>query len=719
MTVSKMHEYMAEKVVPESVMPQNIAACLMDEDATVPELDAFTFLNRVRALGIGSADFLYLLEGCGAPEQAVEKIKNNPAMNLQSLIVTLEESGLTSQDYTRMLYTARQIWERTLTVRLEKAQEAPDVDEPEDAPYEEAVQTAPKRGFTVSIPEDDEYESEEVYEDSYEDEYDDDDYDEAESPYGDVQRGRIGYQRIPRDEAPPKHGGKIIAAAISSCVLLGAAAFMKLSGFPTAKEILPEVSYAADSAEIFTAVYNSYTAGIIGGQDILLPAEKDAEVFGSLLISGGEDMGVYNVGSSAFAASSDLITVYTEKDDAFSVLCTIAPPEGAEFVEIVKEGEMLAAVFADDNSVGYAAYDEKGSVLYSCHQVGRLTDINTEKAGKISFGTVYTPHFTESFSAERTDKYLPIISAAGDATIVPAQRIALPESSGCSYAVYGEFDLTDGSLTDTAAALGDPVYSDAEKFMAVMKSADGYDIIIRGEENKLLNTRVSSLIACDMGDMVVAELAEDAEPYDSTPEFEREFNIIATAEKEANGSTTVYLRGFDFAPVSAVTNIPAAVTDMKMDDGYLYIYDENGTAMVLDITDVRAPKIAELTAADGIIRDDYALCSTISGRAIKLTLYSRENGEVTEVRSSAKSVSAPEDTVIELCGTNTFYIDGEDRCAAAFTYFDGVSVISEYLLFGKSNTSYTLFDDKTGFTAGVSLGDRLHLVYKNSSIVIE
>ncbi len=708
---------MTEKVIPESVMPQNIAACLMDEDATVPELDAFTFLNRVRALGIGSADFLYLLEGCGAPEQAVEKIKSNPAMNLQSLIVTLEESGLTSQDYTRMLYTARQIWERTLTVRLEKAQQA-DYDEENDdiydEPYEQATAPA-KREPAVSIPEDNDIGDD--YEEDFGEEYDDI---SEESPYEDIQRDRIGYQRIPRDEAPPKHGGKIVAAAVGSCVLIGAAAAMTLSGFPAAREKLPEISYAADSAAIFSCVYNSYTAGIIGGQDVMLPAADDTEVFGSLLVSGGEDMGVYNVGSSAFAASHDLITVYTEKNDAFSVLCTIAPPEGAEFVEIVCESDKLAAVFADENSVGFAAYDENGSVLYSCHQVGALTDICTDKIGRISFGTVYTPHFTESFSAERTDKYLPIISAAGAATTVPAQRIALPEGDlGCSYAVYGEFDLADGSLTDMAAALGDPVYSDAEKFMAVMKSAEGYDIIIRGEENTLLNTRVSSLIACDMGDTIMAQLSDDTEPYDSTPEFEREFNIIATAEKQTDGSTTIYLRGFDFEPVSAVTNLPVSVVDMKMSDGYLYIYDENGTAMVLDITDVRAPKIAELTAADGIIRDDLALCSTISGRAIKLTLYSRENETLTELRSTTKAVSAPESTVIELCGMNTFHIGGEDRCAAAFTYFDGVSVISEYALFGKSNTSYTLFDDKTGFTAGVPLGDRLHLVYGSSSIVIE
>ena len=89
MTVSEIRSLMLEKVIPESLLPQNIAVCLMDENAAPPELDAFTFLNRLRSLGIGSADFLYLLKGCGAPEEAVSKIEQHPDMNLQTLIVTL------------------------------------------------------------------------------------------------------------------------------------------------------------------------------------------------------------------------------------------------------------------------------------------------------------------------------------------------------------------------------------------------------------------------------------------------------------------------------------------------------------------------------------------------------------------------------------------------------------------------------------------------------
>ena len=152
MTVSEIRSLMLEKVIPESLLPQNIAVCLMDENAAPPELDAFTFLNRLRSLGIGSADFLYLLKGCGAPEEAVSKIEQHPDMNLQTLIVTLESSGLTPKDYTRMLYTARQLWEHTITMRidsgeLEAAAESRQEEQPEPqdpaGSEESTVQEAP------------------------------------------------------------------------------------------------------------------------------------------------------------------------------------------------------------------------------------------------------------------------------------------------------------------------------------------------------------------------------------------------------------------------------------------------------------------------------------------------------------------------------------------------------------------------------------------------
>lgn len=124
MTVGNMRRLMLKKVIPEKVIPQNIVDFLVDDSTfELAEPDTYTFLTRLRELGVGSADFVYLLEGCGAPAEAVERIKANPAMNLQTLILTLETSGMTSKHYMRILFTARQIWEKTLSTRLEKIDE--------------------------------------------------------------------------------------------------------------------------------------------------------------------------------------------------------------------------------------------------------------------------------------------------------------------------------------------------------------------------------------------------------------------------------------------------------------------------------------------------------------------------------------------------------------------------------------------------------------------
>lgn len=143
MTIEEMRSSMREKVVPEEVVPQNVINCLIDDEAQPPKLDAFAFLTRLRALGIGSADFLNLLQGCGAPQSVTERIKQNPAMNLQGLVMTLENSELDSDDYTRMLLTARQVWERTLTMRLEKSERLSRNIEQLDEPEQEPVEVSP------------------------------------------------------------------------------------------------------------------------------------------------------------------------------------------------------------------------------------------------------------------------------------------------------------------------------------------------------------------------------------------------------------------------------------------------------------------------------------------------------------------------------------------------------------------------------------------------
>lgn|GEM_PF-5858238 len=707
MTVSKLYDYMTEKVVPESVMPQNIAAVLMDdENPTLPELDAFTFLNRVRALGIGSADFLYLLKGCNAPAEAVEKIENNPAMNLQTLIVTLDGSGLTSQDYTRMLYTARQIWERTLTMRLDRVQAVPTEEDEEDYPYDEYEPEEETSGNTEDIYEENEAEAEEADDIPENDDfdYDDDIADNDDDEY---------------DEESPYHKKMITASFICGGLLIGLCAAINYMGFERSDIAKPISQFSADSGELFAELHTAYNAGNIGGE--ALPFTRDDSVlFGTILIQQPDALGSYSLGASAFSAMPDSITVYISGEDSVSVKCTIAPPEGAEFVDIVCSEDKLTAVFADDDSAGFTCYDESGKALFTTVQMGALTDIYADK-DSISLGTVYIPEYTESFTIEDTDKYLPVFTLDGEQHTIPHDRIITDGTAlGCGYAVYGDYSLQNGEAISSTAALGSPVYSDAEEFLAVMRLSDGCRLISLDSEGLPEAKDIVNINGCAMGDVVMTKLSEDTEPYDSVLTPEEEQPLIATAEKAEDGTDCVYLRGIRLEPVSVISNIPCKITSLRIDGGILYIYDENGVAVTADISDPTAPKLVQFTAANGIVKEDLALCSELTDKNVKLTLYRRgEDRQVSEVSSSTVLTSSTDSsTSPQLCGGNTMYLGSEELCGAAYTYFDGVSVISEYTVFGKTNTSYTLFDDKNGFTAAAEIDGAVHLIYGESSYVI-
>ncbi len=702
---------MTEKVIPESVMPQNIPAVLMDENAQIPELDAFTFLNRVRALGIGSADFLYLLKGCGAPEEAVRRIEENPAMNLQSLVVTLESSGLTAQDYTRMLYTARQIWERTLTMQLEDyEQEELSVDEiigyapSEDVDAEYQDEYEPQDDTTIPDENDTEYSENEYDEDTDssaeydEDEFADNDDYKTDTLTDDDNREPLDFGIHDREEKARSNVGKIAASAVGACVLIGLSAAMNYIGFkPVEKEKTPAILYAEDTQSIFNQIYTAYNSGTIGGDNILPRSFDSSEVFGNMLIQRPEGLGTYSVGELAYSVYSDSITVYQRNEGTVSIAGTIPAPENGKYIYADCSSEQLTLVFTDESGAGIIAYGDTGGAVYSCRQQGMLTDISITDES-ISLGTVYIPEFSESFTAEDTEKYLPVIQLDSKGIVLsPTDIVISPEAAeGCGYALYCEYDITDGTLSNKAAALGNPVFAGAEEFSAIMKSAEGYKLIKNGsEEQPLMSIDLGNITAADDGD------------------------VFISAEKAEDGSVTVYLRGDNGQPLSAVANLPEGFTSLKEKDDILYLCGEDGVLMAADISDPSAPEIMELTSAFGIIQDEYALCSESSVSVVKLTLYKRADGTVQTVSSYSRPISAHLSEPPEMADANAYFIYGTDQCGAAYSYFDGVSVISEYGIFGKVKTSYTLFDDKSGFTAAARFGEQLHLIYGEKSFVIE
>lgn len=726
MTVSEIRELMLEKVIPESLLPQNISVCLMDENAAPPELDAFTFLNRLRSLGIGSADFLYLLKGCGAPEEAVAKIEQHPDMNLQSLIVTLDGSGLTAKDYTRMLYTARQLWEHTITMRLEKAdieaaekakfQEVPETPKPQAEPAQPdfsataelinpasitvaAVPDEPSKPSKPSKPQPEEVQSEtesKPVKTARQKKRTIDDLaeelgiaaeieDEPEEKYTARQRRKKKSEETAEEEpqqyeetiedSPKARRGAIIAAAVGAAVLFALDPVMDILGFANSEISGSHLHFAADSSEIFSEIYTAYSNGSLGGSDIQ-PIPQNEQVFGELLINSGDELGVFSDDTAIWTADPDVIRLYNpgESSDTAEIL----PPEGTEFVRVFQTESGITAVYSSGSECGLMGVDGSGAAWISS-QSGALTDIFCD-SDIIRLGSVYTPAFTRSFTIEEELEYLPWTASGGSRTaFAPAEVAVSGGADGCSYAVWCEYGAENGALNRKLSALGDPLFSGAEKFTAAMRN-----MLISLDNEKLHSHPLSGITACAYGDGLTADV------------------------ERSGDSVTVYIRGNDLQPLSAFTT-GSDVDALRISGGVLYACSGGKTVMAADISEPSSPAPLDLTAAFGRVSGDYALCGAAGQNGITLTLYKLDNGSAVQSDSFAKQLTAAELETFSFRGVNSFVINGTECSGAAYRYFDGVSMVDEFAELGRSRSLHTLYDDREGFTAAF-FGEKLTLL---------
>lgn len=691
MTVSEIRSLMLEKVIPESLLPQNIAVCLMDENAAPPELDAFTFLNRLRSLGIGSADFLYLLKGCGAPEEAVSKIEQHPDMNLQTLIITLESSGLTPKDYTRMLYTARQLWEHTITMRIDsgeleaaaesRQEEQPEPQDPagsEESTVQEApVLTARQKKRTIDDLAEELGIAAEIE-------------DEPEEKYTARQRKRRKEETAPetepeqpaevREDSPKARRNAIIAAAAGAAVLFAIDPLMDILGFTAPGSSGGEFQFASDNAAVFSEIYTAYTNGRISSEKTQKLSENE-QIFGDMLINSGKELGVFSSGNTLWSAEPDGISVYAL--DSGGLAAHVLPPEGAEFMNVVQTDSGVAAVYSGDTECGLIGVDDSGET-WSCGQSGTLTDIFCGE-DIIRLGSVYTPGFTKSFTVDDVLEYLPYGSKNGQLTAFSPAEIAVSGSAdGCSYAVWGEYAAENGEQKKRLAALGSPIYSGAESFTAAMTRENG-SAELTSDGGSLVSAALPEITACAAGNGVIA----DAEIYD--------------------GGVTVYLRDSALKPLAAFTT-GGEIDHLRISGNVVYVGSGGYTVMAVDISDTSSPKALDLTSADGVVSGDYALCGAVSKTGITLTLYKLESGKAVQADSFAKALTASELESFRFSGTNCFVINGTDCSGAAYRYFDGVSVVDEFAELGRSRSLHTLYDDKTGYTGAVVVDGVLKLL---------
>lgn len=767
MTVSQLRERMTEKVVPEKVMPQNIIAYLMDEDAEIPELDAFTFLNRLRGLGIGSADFLYLLKGCNAPEEAIAKIESNPAMNLNSLILTLDGSGLTSQDYTRMLYTARQLWERTLTMRIlnedapepdvkqyvprakiaesypapaeeilpaekilpaeenteepaeqsvpEQETEAEEAAPPEDYPEEDnQAEEQPADMYSVDSiiaeltggkgntqapaqenaePENEPAKSEEFREETAEEEPQGEASEEtelnitarvftetsqleklSESELESENGGQDGEDAEP-DEEPTKREsggyskGALITSAAGAAVVVAVGAVIGALGFAPAEK-QDKLRCAADAAEIFGEIYRSYNNGAVGGENIVTALSPETELFGGKLVNKPEGLGIYSVDGEIYFCGSGAVSVWGKGE--------LSAPEGTEFISVFEQDGALFAVFTGSES-GFMRIED-GSEVYVSAQDGELCDIVIED-GAVKLGTAYVPDYKESFFASQTEFYLP---TAGGALISPEQ-VLLSGEDGCGYALSASYSLSDGSVQSVGAVLGNPIFASADGAYACIKSAEGCELILRGEEPTSVSTSAVSAAAAGSG------VYADYSPQEGM----------------------LYIRGADGTALSALNNFPKQPQKLLFAGNTLVVFGEDGVILAADCTTPAQPVIIEQEPLYGAARGDYLLTVEDDDVGFRLTLWQNIDGAAQESSAYTKTLTAAEKKTLEFGGMDMFYV-GEGCAGAAYRYFDGVSVISEFVLFGKKHQVVTLYDDPTGITAISELDGKICIFHNGA-----
>lgn len=797
MTVEEMRAKMRRRVIPENIVVQNIVEYLMDENAQLPQLNAFSFLSRLHDLGMGSADFVTLLEGCGAPKSAVNKIKSNPAMNLQNLILTLEDSGLTSEDYSEMLYTARMVWEQTHTINEygeinpyvmvdgavssedDESEEAPektaseifdDIPEensaenpeyeqekqpieeglPDEEPtFEEIMQhihgakSAEKASESKEFHKENDFEeknseeahaenSEETHEEktAEQDEGDEEISDEIlaeeaqideeiliEEPKSvnlndtstliisinpeqlkkdienksedneenseenaeednqeaensdDKENEEVSDARDDKEEGENEE--KLSASGYNKLALIlsaaGAAILVVLCAvlmiLPKAGKSAKPLDFADNPANIFNEVYKSYNAEIIGGEN----AQKyftGEKLFGKTLVSQSE-FGFLSDGNFVYTASSEKIEPYNF-DLSSEKQIEILPPQNTKFVDFIQSENYLTAVFSG-SECGFMRI-ENGAVTFTVRQDGELCDFAVEE-NEILFGSVYVPHYTKSFTAVDVNEYLPRVGK-NEKTAISAGNVVLGNSSGCSFAVWGKYSLSDGSIISARAALGNPVYAGAYGVCA-MNFKDGENefgrIISLSDELKVIKTDKISAAANSKN--ASAFLQGDV------------VNIYSVSLEEA----------------SVLSNLPQIPDAMKFDSVVLLLNGKDGIFSAVDCSIPKAPVPIETQKANGVVSGNSAALFNTE-KMFEITFLQLENEEVKQLGVYYKTLSESELSTLELGGANmTAFCGG--NCAVAYKYFDGVSVVSECVVFGNTSSENVLYDDKTGYTA--------------------
>lgn len=503
---------------------------------------------------------------------------------------------------------------------------------------------------------------------------DDDDYDRP--------RKRSGGLKI--------HKGAIIAAAVAAVALIVINIAISIYVGNNLNKI-KVIDFAKDATAVFTDIYYSHRDEIPGGENVLGYHTDRADVFGDLLIC-SNGLGAFSSGNNVYSVLDNKIITAEFADGELTERGRFEPAEGTHFVAaFIEDGGALIAVYASLNSktagieCGYLKI-QGSEVLYTVRQDGRLTDL-AYKNGEVKLGSVFTPSFYETFNAEKTEVYLPKTGIGDMMRPIEPEDVILSGTKGYSYALAVSYNMQSGAVSSAKAAMGNPIYA----------SADGRFIMNGSDTDKKGNVTEYGLL------INAFETVDSGESESGKIPLTEKIGKVSCAAFFENGCAVyengvIVLRDNRFnTNVKALGYLARIPTSLKFSGNTLIASDENGAFLAADCSNISAqPVIKQLTQVSGISGADAAVTLQQLANGVKITRYMLENGAAREVSTFTREL--PDEQVRTLvCGTANAMIARRDCCGAAYSYFDGVSVISEFVTLSDASETATLFDDKTGF----------------------
>lgn len=475
------------------------------------------------------------------------------------------------------------------------------------------------------------------------------------------------------------HIKSLIAAAVGAAALIAVSAV----AFPAVKKA-PEIFFAEKNEDIFTKIHKSYSSKIMGGETICEYSDT-CEIFGDLLINKNGAMNFYDE-KTVYAVTSEKISAESFDGTMLAAAKEILPPAKTSFVTAFQQDGALYCIFSgkkDGNKnagkeCGYMKV-QNGTTLFTVRQDGALSDFSL-KDGTIALGSVYVPNYTHSFSAEDTDVFLPRLGKDEKAPM-SVENVAVSGTEGCSFAVCAEYKLDSGESSSAKAVLGNPISASADYRAAFNGKNDK-------EEYGLLISYKDEISTKKCEKIKAAAFGED---------------FAVTLEGE-----NANIRTADFTAKRGLANFPEKAEQFKIIGKNLLVGNENGFFAAFDCTNPETPAALKLTKTNGIVQGDDAVLFTVDS-GLTITYYNREGNQAKVAASYRKEFTPEELKTLRLKGAETTaFADGS--CGAAYEYFDGVSVVAQYVVFGKKQGEKTLYDDKTGFTRAFAAGGRIYAI---------